>query len=133
MVTARKLEGATRSTTILDHLDEHVNSLFCGVYFTMGASSHVPGTAHEITLSAHTICAVPGTLCPELESHPFLSASDKKAGHEEPNRIAILIRSAILIEASDHKAGFGQPTQLRFHRVAEMKHLLPANALFKRL
>ncbi len=41
-----------------------------GVYFTSEASSHVPGTAHEIALFAHTICAVPGTLCPKLELHP---------------------------------------------------------------
>ncbi len=49
-----------------------------GVYFTMGASLHVPGTAHEITLSVQAICAVLGTLCPERELHPhdcFLALS----------------------------------------------------------
>jgi hypothetical protein len=41
------------------------------VYFTMGASFHVPGTAHSITLSAQAVCAVPGTLCPESELGVF--------------------------------------------------------------
>ena len=38
--------------------------------FAVGASLHVPGTAHEIALPAQAICAVPGTLVLEPELRP---------------------------------------------------------------
>jgi hypothetical protein len=41
-----------------------------GVYFTLRASFHVPGTAQTACADRVIVRAVPGTLCPESELHP---------------------------------------------------------------
>jgi hypothetical protein len=53
----------------------------------LGARLHVPGTAHESTLSAQAICAVPGTLCPEPDLHPSARALSALCGGAEAVRI----------------------------------------------
>ena len=59
------------------------------VCFTLGASFHVPGTAHEITLSAQAICAASGHVDAQRGGgsstiHPLVVDSDAARPHSRP-------------------------------------------------